>query len=335
MRRRIRHAAMTFALLTFAPLTFAPLLAGSFAFAQAQTADYPSRVVSLVIPYPPGGSADGMARPLAQQISTEWPNPVIILSKPGAGTTIGAGYVAASNPDGYTLYIAAPSHVISGSLYKQLHYDPVKSFTAISQVFSSPFIIAVSAKSGIHSLAALIARAKEAPGKLNFGSSGIGAGPHLSGEVLKKYAGIDVTHIPFTGAGQPLVELLGGRIDYVITDASAMPMIRNGEVLPLAVTSPKRYRLLPDVPTMTEVLSGAPDVTNWGVILAPAGTPQPIVQFINTSIGKALTAPELQKIYDAQGYDVAPSSPEAANAFLASEFRKFRTIVEDAHIEVQ
>jgi tripartite-type tricarboxylate transporter receptor subunit TctC len=311
------------------------LLAAGTAFAQAPPDGYPSRVVSLIIPYPPGGSADGMARPLAQQISAAWPNPVIILSKPGAGTTVGAAFVAASNPDGYTLYIAAPSHVISGNLYKSLRYDAVKSFAGISQVFSSPFIVAVSAKSGIHSLAELIARAKRNPGRLNFGSSGIGAGPHLSNEVLKKYAGIDVTHIPFTGVGQPLVELLAGRIDYIVTDASAMPMIRNGDIVPLAVTSPKRYRLLPDVPTMGELLPGAPDVTNWGVILAPAGTPPPIVQYINTSIAKALTSPELQKIYAAQGYDVAPSSPEAADKFLASEFQKFHAIIEEAHIDVQ
>jgi tripartite-type tricarboxylate transporter receptor subunit TctC len=325
MHTRIRRAALAVAL----------LLAAGTAFAQAPLDGYPSRVVSLIIPYPPGGSADGMARPLAQQISAAWPNPVIILSKPGAGTTVGAAFVAASNPDGYTLYIAAPSHVISGSLYKSLRYDAVKSFAAISQVFSSPFIVAVSAKSGIHSLAELIARAKRNPGKLNFGSSGIGVGPHLSNEVLKKYAGIDVTHIPFTGAGQPLVELLAGRIDYIVTDASAMPMIRNGDIVPLAVTSPKRYRLLPDVPTMGELLPGAPDVTNWGVILAPAGTPPPIVQYINTSIAKALTAPGLQKIYAAQGYDVAPSSPEAADKFLASEFQKFHAIIEEAHIDVQ
>ncbi len=325
MHTRIRRAALAVAL----------LLAAGTAFAQAPLDGYPSRVVSLIIPYPPGGSADGMARPLAQQISAAWPNPVIILSKPGAGTTVGAAFVAASNPDGYTLYIAAPSHVISGSLYKSLRYDAVKSFAAISQVFSSPFIVAVSAKSGIHSLAELIARAKRNPGKLNFGSSGIGAGPHLSNEVLKKYAGIDVTHIPFTGAGQPLVELLAGRIDYIVTDASAMPMIRNGDIVPLAVTSPKRYRLLPDVPTMGELLPGAPDVTNWGVILAPVGTPPPIVQYINTSIAKALTSPELQKIYAAQGYDVAPSSPEAADKFLASEFQKFHALIEDAHIEAQ
>jgi tripartite-type tricarboxylate transporter receptor subunit TctC len=311
------------------------LLASSTAWAQTAPDGYPSRVVSLVIPYPPGGSADGMARPLAQQISAEWPSPMIIVSKPGAGTTVGAGFVAASNPDGYTLYIAAPSHVISGSLYKSLRYDAVKSFAGISQVFSSPFIVAVSVKSGIHSLAELIAKAKQNPGKLNFGSSGIGTGPHLSNEVLKKYAGIDVTHIPFTGAGQPLVELLAGRIDYIITDATAMPMIRNGDIVPLAVTSPKRYRLLPDVPTISELLPGAPDVTNWGVILAPAGTPSPIVQYINKSIGKALTSPGLQKIYEAQGYDVAPSSPEAADKFLASEFQKFHTIIEQAHVEVQ
>src|ERR1700722_9676865 len=122
--------------------------AGTVGLSLAQPADYPTRVVSLIIPYPPGGSADGMARPLAQQISAAWPNPVIILSKPGAGTTVGAAFVAASNPDGYTLYIAAPSHVISGSLYKSLRYDPVNSFAGISQVFPSPFIVAVSAKSG-------------------------------------------------------------------------------------------------------------------------------------------------------------------------------------------
>src|ERR1700744_2661601 len=172
MRRRMHFVAA-------AALT---LMAGGMVQVLAQPGGYPARVVSLGIPYPPGGSADGMARPLAQQISAAWPNPIIILSKPGAGTTIGAGYVAAANPDGYTLYIAAPSHVISGSLYKDLHYDPVKSFTAISQVFSSPFIVAVSAKSGLHSLADLIARARQQPGKLNFGSSGVGAGPHLSGE---------------------------------------------------------------------------------------------------------------------------------------------------------
>lgn len=325
MHTRIRRAALIMAL----------LLAAGAAFAETPPGGYPSRVVSLIIPYPPGGSADGMARPLAQQLSAAWPSPVIILSKPGAGTTVGAAFVAASNPDGYTLYIAAPSHVISGSLYKSLRYDAVKSFAGISQVFSSPFIVAVAAKSGIHGLAELIARAKQNPAKLNFGSSGIGAGPHLSNEVLKKYAGIDVTHIPFTGTGQPLVELLAGRIDYIVTDASAMPMIRNGDIVPLAVTSPKRYRLLPDVPTMGELLPGAPDVTNWGVILAPAGTPAPIVQYINTSIAKALTSPELQKIYQAQGYDVAPSSPEAADKFLASEFRKFHTIIEEAHIDVQ
>jgi tripartite-type tricarboxylate transporter receptor subunit TctC len=325
MHTRIRHAALIMAL----------LLAAGTTFAETPPGGYPSRVVSLIIPYPPGGSADGMARPLAQQLSAAWPSPVIILSKPGAGTTVGAAFVAASNPDGYALYIAAPSHVISGSLYKSLRYDPVNSFAGISQVFSSPFIVAVSAKSGIRSLAELIARAKQNPGKLNFGSSGIGAGPHLSNEVLKKYAGIDVTHIPFTGTGQPLVELLAGRIDYIVTDASAMPMIRNGDVVPLAVTSPKRYRLLSDVPTIGELLPGAPDVTNWGVILAPAGTPPPIVQYINTSIAKALTAPELQKIYQAQGYNVAPSSPEAADKFLASEFQKFHTIIEEAHIDVQ
>src|ERR1700728_1138193 len=330
MHTRIRRAAAFMALLLAAGTGLAEKV-----LAQAPPDGYPSRVVSLVIPYPPGGSADGMARPLAQQISTAWPNPVIVLSKPGAGTTIGAAFVASSSPDGYTLYIAAPSHVISGSLYKALRYDPVKSFAGISQVFSSPFIVAVSAKSDIHSLAELIARAKQNPGKLNFGSSGIGAGPHLSNEVLKKYAGIDVTHIPFTGAGQPLVELLAGRINYIVTDASAMPMIRNGDIVPLAVTSPQRYRLLPDVPIMSELLPVAPDVTNWGVILAPAGTPGLIVQYINASIAKALTAPELQKIYEAQGYDVAPSSPEAADKFLASEFQKFHTIIDEAHIELQ
>ena len=186
------------------------LLAGATAAAQTLTppSDYPSRVVSLIIPYPPGGSADGMARPLAQQLTGQWPEPVIIVSKPGAGTTVGAAYVAASNPDGYTLYIAATSHAISGSLHPELRYDPLKSFTGISLVFSSPFILAVAAKSGIHNLGELIARAKQNPGKLNYGSSGVGAGPHLSGEIFKKYAAVDVTHVPFNGSAAPLVEWL-------------------------------------------------------------------------------------------------------------------------------
>jgi len=323
----MRHIAVSLMLAVLTSVGAAAALTGP--------AGYPSRVVSLVIPYPPGGSADGMARPLAQQLSHEWPAPVIILSKPGAGTTIGASYVASSAPDGYTLYIAAPSHTISASLYKSLRYDPVKSFAGVSLVFSSPFIIAVSARSGIHTLADLVARAKANPGKLNYGTSGIGAGPHLSGEVFKSFAGIEVTHIPFNGAAAPLIELLGGRLDYVVTDASAMPMIEHGDVVPLAVTSPKRYRLLPNVPTVPELFPGAPDVTNWGAILAPAGTPEPVVQFINKSIAEALTAPSLIKIYQAQGYDVAPSSPQAVDTFLAREVDKYRKIIEAAHIVPQ
>lgn len=316
-------------------LMLAALTGVSAAAALIGPGGYPSHVVDLVIPYPPGGSADAMARPLAKQLSDEWPDPVIIVSKSGAGTTIGAAYVASSAPNGYTLYIAAPSHTVSASLYKSLSYDPVKSFAGVSLVFSSPFIIAVSAHSGIHTIADLVARAKANPGKLNYGTSGIGTGPHLSGEVFKAYAGIQVTHIPFNGAGQPLVELLGGRLDYIVTDATAMPMIEHGDIIPLAVTSPKRYRLLPNVPTVGEVFPGAPDVTNWGAILAPAGTPRPIVQFINKSIAKALTAPSLIKIYQAQGYDVATSTPEAVDTFLANEVAKYRKIIQAAHISPQ
>ena len=297
--------------------------------------DYPTHVVSIVVPYPPGGSADAMARPLANQLSKEWSSPVIIESKPGAGTTVGAGFVAASNPDGYTLYIAATSHAISASLYKSLRYDPVRGFAGVSLIFSSPFILAVAKSSGMRDASDLIARARANPGKLNFGSSGIGAGPHLSGEIFRQYAGIQVTHVPYNGSATPLVELLGGRIDYVMTDASAMPMIRNGDIIPLAVTSPKRYRLLPDVPTMAEVLPGAPPVTNWGAILAPAGTPADTISLINAGIRKALDDPQVKNVYLTQGYDVAPSTPVAVDAFITEEATKFRSIIQSAGITPQ
>ncbi len=303
--------------------------------AQAQDAAFPARTVSVVIPYPPGGSADGEARPLAAQLSRLWSSPVIIESRTGAGSTVGAAYVAAAKPDGYTLFKAATSHAISASLYPGLRYDPVKSFSGVALTVTSPFIIAVNAKSGIHTLAELIARAKANPGNLNYGSSGIGAGPHLGGEIFRKAAGIEVTHVPYNGSAAALVELAGGRLDYLMTDASAIPMIKSGLVIPLAVTSPKRYRLLPDVPTMSELLPAAADVTNWGSVLAPAGTPRTIVDFLARSIAKALEAPEIRKIYETEGYDVQFFGPEETDRFLAAEVAKYRAVIADAHIMAQ
>jgi tripartite-type tricarboxylate transporter receptor subunit TctC len=301
--------------------------------ADAQDGHYPSKLVRIIIPYPPGGSADAMARPLANELAHQWNTPVIIDNKPGAGTTLGAAFVAAAQADGYTLYLAATSHAISASLYKSLSYDAVKGFAPVSTVATSPFFLMVNPDSGIGSVAELVARAKAKPGQLNYGSSGVGAGPHLAAEIFAKSTGIQVVHIPFRGAGPLIIDLMGNRLDYIFVDATAVPTVQSGKLKALAVTTAERYSVLPDVPAMREALGKDFDVVNWGGLLAPAGTPPDIVAFVAKSVAEALTVPAVIEAYRRQGYEVRASSPAAFAAFLAAEVDKYRAVIQAANIQ--
>jgi tripartite-type tricarboxylate transporter receptor subunit TctC len=294
--------------------------------------DYPKSYVRIIVPYPTGGSAESQARTLAEQLSRIWKQQVIVENKPGAGTTIGATFVAGSAPDGYTLYLAGTSHTVSPSLYSNLKYDPVGSFAPISRVATSPFILLVNPKLGVNSVSELIELARSKPGKLNYGTSGIGAGPHLSAEMFVAATKINVTHVPFKGSAPAMTALLGNFVDFAFGDVSALPSVKAGSLKALAVTSLDRFPELPDVPTFNEAVSKGFEVTNWSSILAPAKTPPEIVAFLNRSISEALATPELKRQLAIQGFEPTPSTPQELHDLLVSEVKKYGEVLRNAGV---
>jgi tripartite-type tricarboxylate transporter receptor subunit TctC len=314
---------------------FALLLAGMMlcVASVAHALDYPKSYVRIIVPYPTGGSAESQARTLAEQLGRMWKQQVIVENKPGAGTTIGAAFVAGSAPDGYTLYLAGTSHTVSPSLYSNLKYDPVKSFAPVSRLATSPFILLVNPKLGVNSVAELIELAQAKPGKLNYGTSGIGAGPHLSAEMFQAAAKINVTHVPFKGSAPAMAALLGNFIDFAFGDVSAVPSVKAGTLKALAVTSLDRFADLPDVPTFSETVSRGFEVTNWSCILAPANTPPEIVAFLNQSISEALATPEVKRQLAIQGFEPTPSTPQALRDLMVSEVKKYADVLKNAGVE--
>lgn len=300
---------------------------------KAHALDFPTHVVRIIVPYAPGGSAEAQARTLAEGLSKIWNQQVIIEDKPGAGTTLGAAYVAGSAPDGYTLYLAGTSHTISPSLYRSIRYDAVKSFSPVSRVATSPFILMANPSLKVKSVADFLALARSKPGGLTYSTSGVGAGPHLSAEMMKAAAKIDVRHVPYKGSAPAMTALLGNFVQFSMGDVSALPNIKAGLLKALAVSTPKRFSQLPDVPTLDESVQKGVEVTNWSAILAPANTPPELVDFINRSIAEALKSPEVVKSYEAQGFDPAPSTPEELRDFMTAEVAKYHDVIEKAGIQ--
>jgi tripartite-type tricarboxylate transporter receptor subunit TctC len=307
------------------------LLAGAPQAAYAQ--DYPNRVVRIVIPFPPGGSSDATARVLADQLGRLWRQSVIVENKPGAGTTVGAAFVASADPDGYTIYLNSVSHTIVPSLYDNLRYDPVKSFEPVSRVAQSPILLVAHPSFQANTIQELVELARARPGQLNYGSPGVGASPHLAAEMMLVAAKIKVQHVPFNGAGPLANALLGKVVDFGSTDISALPLVKEGKLKALAVTSLERSPDLPDVPTLSETVQKGFEVLNWNSILAPAGTPRPVVEFLNRSLVQILQTPEVKRIFAAQGFQAVPSTPAELGDLLVSDIRKFREVVQQAGIK--
>jgi len=316
----------------FGGILLAAVMAGG-SVSSAIALDFPTRLVRIIVPYPPGGSAAAQARTLAEELSRIWKQQVIVEDKPGAGTTIGAAYVAGSAPDGYTLYLAGTSHTISPSLYANIKYDPVKSFSPISRLATSPFIWLVNPSLGVNSMADFVALAKSKPGQMNYSTSGVGAGPHLAAEMMKSAGKIDIKHVPFRGSAPAMTALLGNVVEFSMGDVSALSTVKAGNLKALAVTTAKRFSELPDVPTLDETIQKGLDVTNWSAILAPADMPPELVSFINSSITKALQSPDVRKLFQAQGFQPAPSTPEELRDFMTAEVSKYRAVIETAGIK--
>ncbi|MBC5763042.1 Bug family tripartite tricarboxylate transporter substrate binding protein [Ramlibacter albus] len=305
---------------------------GSTAFAQ----DYPAKTIRLVVPFAPGGAPDIVARGIAQQLGTRLGQSVVVENKLGAGGNIAYEAVAKSPADGYTLIFATTGIATNMSLFKARRYDTLKDFSPVTQVTSGPHVLVANKTVSAKNVRELVAYAKANPSKLSYGSSGNGTILHLAGELFNHKAGVELLHVPYKGASLAQTDLVGGSIQLMFSDvASALPYINAGTLRPLAVTGKRRMPLLPDVPTIAE--SGVPqyDIEAWFGILAPAGTPQPIVDRLNREIRATLAAPELQQRLDGLGQVVVGSSPKEFSDFLRVEVAKMAEIVKASGIAVE
>ncbi len=283
------------------------------------------------MPYPPGGSSEILARPIAAELTKNIGQSVFIDFKPGGGTTIGADMIAKSAPDGYNIVMMLTAHAVNASLMPKLPYDTVKDFAPITLAATLPLVVVVNAQSPIRTLADLIAAAKANPGKLNYASAGPGNTSHLSVEYFKSVVGVDMTHVPYKGSGPAITALLGREVDLMFDSlSSSLPQIQGGKFRAIAVSTLKRSRVLPVVPTIHEQGIKGFDVSVWYAILAAAGTPAPIVQRLNAEFIKAMNMPEAKQRIEAAGYDIVGSTPAELDAFIKAEITRWAKVVKDS-----
>ena len=298
---------------------------------QAIAQAYPSKPIRFIMPYPPGGSSEILARPIAHELTKSLGQSVFVDFKPGGGSTIGADTVAKSPPDGHTVVMMLSAHAINASLMPKLPYDTVKDFASITLAATLPLVVVVPAQSPFRTIGDLIAYAKANPGKLNFASAGPGNTSHLSVEYFKSVVGLDMTHVPYKGSGPAIIGLLGREVDFMFDSlSSSLPQIQAGKFRAIAMSTLKRSRILPDVPTIHESGVRGFDVSVWYAILAAAGTPAPIVARLNAEFNKAMRAPEAKEKIEAAGYDIVGSTPEQLDAFIKAEIVRWAKVVKDS-----
>jgi len=299
--------------------------------ASAQT--FPSRPIRFVVPYAPGGGADIVARAIGLKLSASMGQPVIVDNRPGGGTIIGTEIAAVSAPDGYTLFMATGSHTSNPSLYKKLPYDTESAFAPVSLVASSPFLLVVNPDLPVHSVAELVSYAKTH--KLNYGLSAYGAPDHLGMELLKYLMNIDVTPIPYKGAGLALTDLIGGQIQVMFVNiVAASSQVQSGRVRALAVSTIKRSELMPALPTIAESVAPGFDVSAWSGVLVRAGTPPEIIARLQREIVESLNATDVREQFLKMGAGRVGSTPSEFGEFLALDTEKWRHLVEKANIQV-
>jgi len=314
-------------------LIAALLLISGSALAQ----NYPSKPIRILIAQAPGSATDVISRVVGNRLSEALGQPVVIEARPGAGGALGTEAAARSAPDGYTLFMANNStHGSNPALYAKLPYDAVKDFAPITLVAQVPYVLVVDPGLPVKSVAELIALAKSQPGKMNYASAGNGSTHHFCGELLKSSAGLDIQHVPYKGSPPAIAGLLGGEVSLMfanLTDIGAQ--LKAGKLRPLAVTTPKRAPMLADVPTLAE--AGVPgfEIQSWFGLLAPAGTPAPIIARLNSETVKVLGRPDVQSTLGAQGLELAPGTPEQFAAHIKSEIAKFTRIARAANIKAE
>ncbi len=298
------------------------------AVGQAQAA-YSNKPIHIVVPFPPGGSTDVLARRIGDKLASAWGQPVVVDNRAGAGGTVGADYVAKSAPDGYTLLMGVTgSNAIAQALYAKLPYDVVKDFAPVSMVVSAPLVLAVNPEVKVRTAQEFLALAKSKPGGLSYGSAGNGTSMHLTGEMYKQAAGVSMVHIPYRGSGGMLTDLMSGQIQATFGDVLVLlPQIQAGKLRALAVTSKTRHPMLPDVPTLDEAGLKGFEALSWQGLFAPAGTPPEVVEKLSAEVNKAVRSPDVREYFASRGFIVEGTTPAAFEALIEGEVKKWTPIV--------
>ncbi|UUZ66424.1 tripartite tricarboxylate transporter substrate binding protein (plasmid) [Polaromonas sp. P1-6] len=313
-------------------LALAAVLACSAALPlQAQPSAWPAKPIKLVVGYAAGGATDVIARIIAVKLGEQLGQPVIVDNRAGANSNVGAEIVARSPADGYTLYVYTIANTINASLYDRLSYDPQKDFEPIGLIAKVPNILVVNPKLPVKSVADYVQFAKGSPNGITFASSGSGSSIHLSGEMFKMVAKLNMLHVPYRGSAPAVTDLLGGQVQSMFDNTpSALPHVRGGKLRAIAITSAQRSPLLPDVPTMAE--SGFPgfDVQSWFSLAAPAGTPRPVVERLNTELGKVLAIPDVRQRLQNLAATPEPGTPEQLRSFTAAEVKRWHDVVKQS-----
>jgi len=313
-------------LLTFLALAIAPL-----AYAQD---DYPNRTVRIIVPFAPGGSTDVVARILADKLGTELKQSFVVENRSGAGGNIGADAVAKASPDGYTLLMGTTGVLaINKYLYKEMSFDPERDLVPVSYTSLITNILVVNPQVPAKTVSELVALARAKPGSLTFASSGAGSSTHLSAELFKSMAGVDILHVPYKGSSQAITDLMGGQVTMLFDNApSSIPFVEQGKLRALAVTSTKRLPNLPDVPTLDEAGVKGYESLSWSGIMAPAGTPKRVIDKLNAAIEKILRDPDVKQRLASLGVEPVGGPPEAFSRHIRAESEKWERVVKTANI---
>jgi tripartite-type tricarboxylate transporter receptor subunit TctC len=311
-----------------------PAIAQTAAPGSAQ--GYPAKPVRLIAASSPGSAVDIVARIIAQKLSEQLGQQVIVDNRAGAGGNLGAEVAAKAPPDGYTLFMGTPAHAINTGLYRKLDYDLVRDFAPISQVTSGQYAIVVHPSLPVKSVKDLIALARAKPGQLNYASAGTGNATHLAGELFNSLARVNLVHVPYKGSGPGMVDVMGGQVQIMFPNlTAALPQVKSGKLRALAVTGQKRTPVAPDLPTVIE--AGIPGyvVTSWFGVLAPAATPRPIVQRLNAELAKLAKAPDMRERLAGEGAEPISSTPEQFAAFIKTEIEQWTKVVRAAKISAE
>jgi tripartite-type tricarboxylate transporter receptor subunit TctC len=301
-----------------------------------QTPAYPSKPVRMIIGFTAGSELDVIGRMVAHEMSEKWGHRIVVENRPGAGGTVAGAMAAAAVADGYTLYFNSVSHAASSALYPKLPYDPVRDFAGVSQATSAPNVLAVGPAMPVKTTKELIALAKQKPGQINFGSAGVGSGTHITGEMFRLGAGLQVSHIPYKGVPEVLGDTMAGRIHYSFAPiGNTLALIKDKRLVPLAVSMVTRSPSLPDVPTIAETAIPGFDWDQWYGLFAPAKTPRPIVSQLSKEMARVLALPEVKERLAVRGSVPRPSTPEEFDRFVRAETEKVTRVIREGGIKLE